>query len=80
MGKIRFIFYDYYSHHSDGMGTTTIQIDTETRDTLKSLGRKGETYNDIIHKLIKRARYVDFMEESYQILDTETNWVSMDEL
>lgn len=59
---------------------TTIQVDTETRDMLKSFGRKGETYNDIIQKLIKIARYVEFMEESYHILDTEENWVNLDEL
>jgi len=75
-----FIFYSYYSHHSDTMKTTTIQVDTQTRDILKSLGKKGETYNDIIRKLIKRAQYVEFMEESYRILDTENNWVNLDEL
>ena len=78
--NVRFIFYNHYSHHSGRMKTTTIQVDTETRDTLKALGKKGETYNDIIRKLIKRARYIDFMEESYQIIDTENNWVNLDEL
>jgi hypothetical protein len=32
---------------------TTIQILTETRDELKSLGSKGETYNEIIKRLIR---------------------------
>jgi hypothetical protein len=59
---------------------TTIQVDTETRDMLKSFGRKGEPYNDIIQKLIKIVRYAEFMEESYYILDTEENWVNVDEL
>jgi len=62
------------------MKTTTIQIDTETRDILKSLGKKDETYNDIIRKLIEKARYVEFMEENYQILETENNWANLDEL
>jgi len=77
---VRFIFYSYYSHHSDTIKTTTIQIDTETRDILKSLGKKDETYNDIIRKLIEKARYVEFMEENYRILDTENNWANLDEL
>ena len=62
------------------MESTTIQVDKNIRDLLRSFGRKGETYNDIISKLIERARYVEFMEESYHILDTEKNWVSLDEL
>jgi hypothetical protein len=32
---------------------TTIQILTETRDELKTLGSKGETYDEIIKRLIK---------------------------
>jgi predicted CopG family antitoxin len=62
------------------MKTTTIQVNTETRDALRSLGRKGETYDDIIRDLLKRAKYVEFMEESYRILDTEKNWVNLDEV
>ena len=62
------------------MNPTTIQVDTETRDMLKSFGRKGETYNDIIQKLIKIAKYAEFTEESYHILDTEEKWINLDEL
>jgi hypothetical protein len=32
---------------------TTIQITVKTRDELKALGTKGETYDDIIKRLIK---------------------------
>jgi DNA replication protein DnaC len=62
------------------METTTIQVNKSIKELLKSFGRKGETYNEIITKLIERARYVEFMQESYRILDTETNWVKLDEL
>ena len=62
------------------MKTATIQVGTETKDILKSLGKKGEPYNDIIWKLIKMTHYVEFMEESYQILETENNWANLDEL
>jgi hypothetical protein len=62
------------------MAITTIQVDTEVRDLLKSLGRKGETYNDIILKIVKRSKYVEFMKESYDILDKEEKWTDMDEL
>jgi hypothetical protein len=62
------------------MEATTIQVDTKVRDLLRSFGRKGETYNDIILKLIERARYVEFMQECYSILDNKEGWVSLDEL
>lgn len=32
---------------------TTVQLLVETRDELKILGSKGETYDEIIQKLIK---------------------------
>ena len=35
---------------------TTIQVSKETREMLKELGRKGETYDDIIRRLIELAR------------------------
>jgi hypothetical protein len=60
--------------------TTTIQLDIGIRDILQSFGRKGETYNEIIKKLIKKARYADFMDEQYDILKNEKNWASLDDL
>ena len=60
--------------------TTTIQVSTQIRDLLKSFGSKGETYNDIIERLVERANYIQFMRENYEILDKERNWVSLDEL
>ena len=75
-----YLYYNHYSHYSDSMETTTIQVDTNIRDMLRSFGRKGETYNEIISKLIERARYAEFMDESYSILDTEENWTGLDAL
>ena len=37
---------------------TTIQINKETREELRQFGKKGETYDEVIHKLmeiVKRA-------------------------
>ena len=34
---------------------TTIVISAETREKLKQLGRKGETYDEIIRRLIRIA-------------------------
>jgi len=35
---------------------TTIQISKDTRDELKKLGIKGETYDEIIKKLMESAK------------------------
>jgi SOS response regulatory protein OraA/RecX len=34
---------------------TTVRISTELRDRLKKLGVKGETYEDVIQRLVKVA-------------------------
>jgi chorismate mutase len=59
---------------------TTIQVETVIRKRLQALGKKGETYNDIIKRILRKAAYADFMEEQYAILDDEKNWVSLDDL
>jgi hypothetical protein len=35
------------------MARTTIVLDTKTRDKLKDLGKKGETYEQILVRLIE---------------------------
>ena len=34
---------------------TSIKIRKETRDTLKSIGKKSETYDDIVNRLLDRV-------------------------
>ena len=35
---------------------TTIQLDSETREDLNAVGERGETYNDILKRLIKEHK------------------------
>jgi len=35
---------------------TTIRISTDLRERLKELGMKGETYEEIIERLLKKAQ------------------------
>jgi hypothetical protein len=35
------------------VGKTSIQLEEETRDELKDMGKKGESYDDIIVRLMK---------------------------
>ena len=34
------------------MPKTTIQIETSTRDKLNAIGKRGETYDEIINRLL----------------------------
>ena len=39
-----------------GKNATTIRISAELRDKLKELGKKGETYEEIIERMLKTAQ------------------------
>jgi predicted CopG family antitoxin len=58
---------------------TTIQIQKETREELREFGKKGETYEDVIKKLMEIARRVEFFEDIDRILETE-EFRSLDEI
>jgi len=62
------------------MAVTTIQLTPQTRDLLRAVGRKGETYDAIVRKLLRSSQYMDFMEEQYEILRKETHWVKLQDL
>lgn len=45
---------------------TTISVDEDTRDQLKKMGEKGESYDDIVKQLIDeyvKIRYEKFEED-----------------
>ena len=50
---------------------TTIMINKEVRDQLKKYGYKDETYNQILLRLIERAKKEMFFERQKRILETE---------
>ncbi|MFT4312117.1 MAG: hypothetical protein ACMXYF_02710 [Candidatus Woesearchaeota archaeon] len=37
------------------MTKTMIQVDSRTRDLIKSLGKMGETYDDVIQRMYKQT-------------------------
>jgi hypothetical protein len=59
---------------------TTIQVEISTRDELKSIGRKGETYDSVIQRLLRSSEYVGFMDEQYSILKREKGWRKLGDL
>lgn len=44
------------------MPNTTIQVDVEVRDQLRLRGRMGESYNDVIRRLLNATRQVEPMD------------------
>ncbi len=53
------------------MELTTIQVSKETREKLKKLGRKSQTYDEIIENLLEINRKALFFIELDRIADTE---------
>jgi predicted CopG family antitoxin len=58
---------------------TTIQLQKETREELREFGKKGETYEEVIKRLMEIAKRVEFFEDIDRILETE-EFVSLDEI
>ncbi len=61
-------------------GVTTIQIPPATRDRLKKFGLKGQTYQEILDRLMDRVEYEEFMEEQYRRLRQRSKFVPLDEV
>ena len=58
---------------------TTIALASETKEMLRQMGEKGETYDNIIQKLIKEANWKKLDKRWNKILE-EDEFISLDEL
>jgi hypothetical protein len=61
------------------MTNTTISITQQTKKALLSLGKKGETYDVIIKKLIKRYAWKK-MDERWNKILAEDEFIPLEEL
>lgn len=61
------------------MPNTTISITQETKKALLKIGTKGETYDFIIKKLIKRFAWKKLDDEWNKILSND-DFITLDEL
>lgn len=59
---------------------TSIQIPKATRDRLRKFGHKGQTWAQILERLMERVEYEDFMEEQYRRLDDREQFVPLDDV
>jgi len=60
------------------MSLTTIPVSKEIRDDLKRLASKGETYDDLLRRLIEDAEARLLYERETRILETE-EFIPLDE-
>ena len=60
--------------------TTTLPVSKTTRDKLRRFGTKGETYDEIINRLMENDQYIAFMERQYAILSEKDRFVPLDEI
>ncbi|MDK2892841.1 hypothetical protein [Methanohalophilus sp.] len=57
---------------------TTIPITKSIRDRLKSFGQKGETYSDILTRMMDSIDRDEFMDRMYRRLEEKDQFVSLD--
>jgi len=59
--------------------STTIAVSPETKEILRLLGEKGESYEHIIQRLIEKSAWKELDDRWNKIL-TEDEFISLDEL
>jgi len=63
---------------------TTIQVQNETRDKLKMFGHKGESYDNIIERLMNYSEELnieELIDKRWNKLQTEKDkYISLDEI
>jgi len=77
-------YYRSYNNYNNykmcgNMTNTTISVTKETKKALLELGIKGETYDSIIRKLLKRYAWKKLDDEWNRILAND-EFISLDEL
>lgn len=72
----RFINYNCYSNYKEyNMKNTTIAISEDLRESIKEFGNKGETYSEILYRLIKSAKE----RQLHDLLMSEEDTVTIEE-
>ncbi len=67
-------------HSGHGMAdTTTISLRKETKEILRKLGSKGQTYDEVIRELVEKASIKELDTHWNRILEEE-EFIPLDEL
>lgn len=74
------VIFKYKSYNNKDMKSlTTIAVKPATRDKLKKIGFKGETYDEIIEKLMKTSTLELLYEQQKRILE-QGEFIPLDEI
>ncbi|NPE29276.1 hypothetical protein HNV12_15215 [Methanococcoides sp. SA1] len=63
-----------------GGQTTTIPTTKTIRDRLKGYGQKGDTYSNILTRLMDSIDKEEFMDRMYRRLEEKDQFVSLDKI
>lgn len=77
--KQKLIYYNCYNYYKMG-DYAMIPVHQETKEMLKSYGLKGETYDQLVRKLLSIADHAQIMETHYQRLGEKDEFVSLEDL
>lgn len=59
---------------------TTILVTKKTRKQLKALGRKGETYDNIIVRLMEEINRQEFIARQYERLEEKDKFIPLEDV
>ncbi len=59
---------------------TTIPVTKDTRDLLKAMGQKGETYDQILRRMVSQIHWAEFVERQYGKLKDRKKFVPLEEI
>jgi len=59
---------------------TTIQVTPAVRDRLKRHGLKGQSYSEVLERMMDRLDYESFMETQYRRLGKRKEFTPLDEI
>ena len=59
---------------------TTILVTKKTREQLKTLGRKGESYEDIITRLLEEIDHQEFIARQYEGLNEKDKFIPLEDV
>lgn len=59
---------------------TTILVQKKTRDQLRALGKKGESYDDIIIRLLEEINRQEFIARQYKRLKEKDEFIPLEDV
>lgn len=59
---------------------TTITIEPKVRDRLKTFGHAGQTYNEILTRMMDHMNREQFLRDLRETIAQTTDWADIDEL